>query len=64
LWFGARREEEGMVSVKKVTAWLLIAFVLFYVLSAPENSADIVRSAVGALGDAARALSRFLQSLF
>ena len=53
-----------MVSVKKVTAWLLIAFVLFYVLSAPENSADIVRSAVGALGDAARALSRFLQSLF
>ncbi|MGI8530294.1 MAG: hypothetical protein ACR2KO_12550 [Geodermatophilaceae bacterium] len=53
-----------MVSVKKVAAWLLIAFVLFYVLSAPENSAEIVRSAAGALEDAARALARFLTSLF
>ena len=58
------REEEGVVSVKKVAAWLLIAFVLFYVLSAPENSAEIVRSGVDALEDAARALARFLQSLF
>ena len=53
-----------MVSVKKVAAWLVIAFVLFYVLSAPENSAEIVRSAAGALEDAARALARFLTSLF
>ncbi|MBA2414573.1 MAG: hypothetical protein H0V64_01470 [Geodermatophilaceae bacterium] len=53
-----------MVSVKKVAAGLLIAFVLFYVLSAPENSADIVRSAIDALEDAARSIARFLQSLF
>lgn len=53
-----------MVSVKKVAAWLLIAFVLFYVLSAPEESADIVRSGIDALEAAARSLSRFLQSLF
>jgi thiosulfate reductase cytochrome b subunit len=53
-----------MVSVKKVAAWLLIAFVLFYVLSAPESSAGIVRSAIDGLEDAAGSLSRFLQSLF
>lgn len=53
-----------MVSVKKVAAWLLIAFVLFYVISAPENSAEIVRSGIDALGNAARSFGRFLQSLF
>lgn len=53
-----------MVSVKKVAAWLLVAFALFYVLTAPESSAEIVRSALDALAEAARAFSRFLQSLF
>lgn len=53
-----------MVSVKKVAAWLLIGFVVFYVLSAPESSAAIVRSGIDALESAARSLARFLQSLF
>lgn len=53
-----------MVSVKKVAGWLIIAFALFYVLTAPESSAELVRSAVNTLGDAAQAFARFLQSLF
>lgn len=53
-----------MVSVKKVAGWLVIAFVAFYIISAPENSAELVRSGVSALGDAARQIARFLQSLF
>ena len=39
--------------LKKVLTWLAIAFVVFYVIKAPESSADIVRSAGQALGDAA-----------
>lgn len=53
-----------MVSTKKVVVWLLLGFVLFYVLSAPENSASIVRSGVGQLGNAADSMSRFVQQLF
>lgn len=53
-----------LVSVKKVAAWLLVAFALFYVVTAPESSAEIVRSALSALADAARSFARFLQSLF
>ncbi|MGI8531908.1 MAG: hypothetical protein ACR2KN_02795 [Geodermatophilaceae bacterium] len=53
-----------MVSVKRVAAWLLIAFVVFYVISAPESSATFVRSVIDALGQAAGAFARFLQSLF
>lgn len=53
-----------MVSVKKLAVWLLIAFALFYVITAPENSAELVRSGVDALGAAARSFARFLQSLF
>jgi hypothetical protein len=49
--------------VKKALTWLAIAFVLFYVIKAPESSADIVRSAGQALGDAASSLAAFVGSL-
>ena len=49
--------------LKKVLAWLAIAFVVFYVIKAPESSADIVRSAGQALGDAASSLAAFVGSL-
>jgi hypothetical protein len=51
------------VTVKKALTWLAIAFVLFYVIKAPESSADIVRSAGQALGDAASSLAAFVGSL-
>lgn len=52
-----------MVSVKKVFAWLLIAFVIFYVLTAPQSSAELIRSAAAGLGRAADSLSEFVTTL-
>ncbi len=49
--------------LKKVLTWLVIAFVVFYVIKAPESSAEIVRSAGQALGDAASSLAAFVGSL-
>ncbi len=51
------------VTVKKVLTWLALAFVIFYIISAPESSADLVRTAGHALGDAATSLASFFQSL-
>jgi len=52
-----------MVNLKKVVTWLVVAFVVFYIIQAPENSAEIVRSAGEALGDAADSLASFVGSL-
>ncbi|MCW2537050.1 MAG: hypothetical protein JWQ26_2749 [Modestobacter sp.] len=49
--------------MKKVLTWLAIAFVVFYVIKAPESSADIIRTAGQALGDAASSLAAFVGSL-
>ena len=54
---------EVAVNLKKVVTWLVVAFVVFYVIQAPEQSAQLVRSAGQALGDAASSLAAFLESL-
>jgi large-conductance mechanosensitive channel len=51
------------VNLKKVLTWLVIAFVVFYIIQAPENSAEIVRTAGEALGDAASSFAAFVGSL-
>ena len=51
------------MSVKKILTWLVIAFALFYVIQAPEASAELVKSAGNALGDAAHSLAEFVGSL-
>jgi large-conductance mechanosensitive channel len=51
------------VNLKKVLTWVVIAFVVFYVIQAPEKSADIVKSAGQTLGDAAASLGDFVSSL-
>jgi len=52
------------VNVKRVIAWLLLAFVIFFIVTQPETSADMVRSAFRGLSNAASALANFLTSLF
>ena len=47
----------------KVLTWLLVAFALFYLIKAPEASAELVRSAGVALGGAAESLGQFVVSL-
>ena len=54
---------EVAVSLKKIVTWLVVAFVVFYVIQAPEASAQIVRKAGHALGDAASSLAAFVGSL-
>ena len=49
--------------MKKVLTWLALAFVIFYIISAPESSADFVRSAGQAIGNAATSLASFFESL-
>ncbi|MGY1711119.1 MULTISPECIES: hypothetical protein [Geodermatophilus] len=51
------------MNLKKVLTWLVVAFVLFYLIQAPESSADLVRSAGEALGAAATSLATFVQGL-
>jgi hypothetical protein len=54
---------EVTVNLKKVVTWLVVAFVLFYVIQAPEQSAQLVRNAGNALGDAASSIAQFVGSL-
>ena len=54
---------EVTVNLKKVLTWLVVAFVVFYIIQAPESSAELVRSAGQALNDAASSLADFVGSL-
>ena len=51
------------MNLKKIVTWLVVAFVVFYVIQAPEQSAELVRNAGQALGDAASSLAQFVGSL-
>ena len=51
------------MNLKKIVAWLVVAFVIFYVIQAPEQSAQMVKNAGNALGDAATSLANFVKSL-
>ena len=51
------------MSLKKVISWLVVAFVVFFVIKNPDDSADLVRSAGHALGNAASQLAAFVGSL-
>jgi large-conductance mechanosensitive channel len=54
---------EVAVNLKKIVAWLVVAFVIFYVIQAPEQSAQIVKNAGQALGNAASSFADFVGSL-
>ena len=51
------------MNLKKVVTWLVVAFVVFYIIQAPEASAELVRRAGTALGTAATSLAAFVGSL-
>ena len=52
------------MKIKKIAGLLLIAFVVFYVLSFPEDSSNIIKSTFSALGDAATNFASFVKSIF
>jgi hypothetical protein len=51
------------MNLKKVVAWLVVAFIIFFVIQAPETSAQMVKNAGEALGNAAQSLAAFVGSL-
>ena len=51
------------MNLKKVITWLVVAFVVFFVVQAPESSAQLVRNAGTALGNAASSLATFVGSI-
>ena len=51
------------MNIKKIVTWLAVAFVVFYVIQAPEASAQIVRNVGHALGNAASSFAAFIGSL-
>jgi hypothetical protein len=59
-------DREGVVDVvaKKLLALLVAGFAIFYLLSQPENAAEAVRGAVGAVMEAFSQIVRFITELF
>ena len=53
----------GDGELKRVVTWLVVAFIIFYVIQAPEASAQIVRNIGTALGNAASSSAAFIGSL-
>ena len=51
------------MNLKKVVTWLVVAFIVFYVIQAPEQSAQMVKNAGQALGNAASSFADFVGSL-
>ena len=51
------------MNLKTVLAWLIVALVVFYVIQAPEQSAQIVKNVGTALGNAASSFSQFVSNL-
>jgi len=50
--------------MKKLVGLLVAAFVLFYLFTEPKQAADVVRGAVGLLGNGFDAVVAFLSALF
>jgi hypothetical protein len=52
------------VNVKKIILIAVVALLLFYLISQPQQSAQAVQSILGWLRDGAEAIITFLRSLF
>ncbi len=59
----AALKREAQVNAKKVVGLLLLAFVLFFIITQPETSADIVRSTFRGLSNVASAIADFITNL-
>jgi hypothetical protein len=57
---------DGVVRVdaKKVITLVVVAFVLFYLITQPVQSANVVHDILGGLRDAADAIVTFIKQLF
>lgn len=51
------------MSIRRVIAWLLLAFIIFFIVTQPETAASLVRSIFEGITDAVSALAAFFASL-
>lgn len=51
------------MSIKRIVAWLVLLFIIFFIVTQPETAASLVRSVFNGIVDAASALADFFRSL-
>ncbi|HEX3780165.1 MAG TPA: hypothetical protein VHX38_10890 [Pseudonocardiaceae bacterium] len=54
----------GLVNLKKLIVLLVVAFLLFFLITQPQGSANVVDSILNWLKDGATAIVTFVRSLF
>lgn len=58
------RESSMSASLRRFLILVVVAVVLFFVISQPEGAADVVRSILNLIGEAFSAIATFFRSLF
>lgn len=56
--------ETGLVNAKKLILLLVVAFVLFFLITQPTESANVVDTVLNWLKDAAESIITFVRSIF
>ncbi len=51
------------MNIKRVVAWLLLAFLIFFIVIQPETAASLVRGLFDIITDGISALAAFFRSL-
>lgn len=52
------------VNIKKILTWAGVAFLLFFLFSAPVQAGNLVNNILGSLQQAAQAVIVFMQNIF
>jgi hypothetical protein len=52
------------VNMKKILTWAGVAFLLFFLFSAPVEASGVINGILGSLRGAAEAVITFMQNLF
>ena len=52
------------VNLKKILTWAGVAFLLFFLFSAPQQAGDLVNNILASLQGAAEAVIAFMQNVF
>lgn len=50
--------------MKKILTWAGVAFLLFFLISAPDKAGGVVNGILGSLQQAANAVIIFMQNIF
>ncbi|MFC7343169.1 MULTISPECIES: hypothetical protein [Saccharopolyspora] len=52
------------MNIKKILTWAVVAFLLFFLFSAPDQASNVVNGILASLRGAAEAVITFMQNLF